>query len=208
MLGKKQYVLTLLSSVLVFFCLFALAYGYISETSNPVTTPMVVDLVEELESFGTSQEAEARILPSTRITVRLQDDQAGVIEEAHLEAASLLGLTEETLMDRFKDYELETFDEEEVRLTKVVSGMATNEVVEVAVTLKNYVLGVDGDYVCIKEEGHTEPLTRIERKATDFSSRMYSLLLKESIHISEAQKDALIQDASLLPKIMQDYSGE
>ena len=48
----------------------------------------------------------------------------------------------------------------------------------------------------------------IARKATDFSSYLYSLLLKESITITTMQKEALLKDASVLQRILQDYVGE
>ena len=208
MLEKKQYWITLLVAAIAFFILFIATY-FIVMGKNKVVIPMVGQVLEEKNSprlvVNNSLQAQ-KILPSTEILLYLQNNNKEKLETVTLNATSLLGLTKDELQERFKDFSIETFSEEEVKLFKTVA--SDSEGLEQLGEVKNYALSIEDDEVCIKEVASGRVVGHVARKATDFSSYLYSLLLKESIIITSAQKEALLKDASVLQKILQDYVGE
>lgn len=208
MLEKKQYWITLLVAAIAFFILFIATY-FIVMGRNKVVTPMAGQVLEEkniAKTLSNDKLQIAKILPSTEILLYLQTDNKEKIESVTLNATSLLGLTKDELQERFKDFSIETFNEDEVKLFKTVD--LEPEVLNQTSQVKSYALGIEGDGICIKERASGVVVGHVARKATDFSSYLYSLLLKESIVITTAQKEALLKDASVLQKILQDYVGE
>lgn len=208
MLERKQYWITLLVAAIAFFILFIATYFIVMER-NKVVVPMAGQVVEEKNTpklVADEQLQVEKILPSTEILLYLQTSNEEKLEGVTLNATSLLGLTKDELQDRFKDFSIETFSEEEVRLFKTIA--LESQVLAQSGEIKNYALGIEGDEVCIKEVASGRVVGHVARKATNFSSYLYSLLLKESIVITSVQKDALLKDASVLQKILQDYVGE
>ena len=207
MLEKKQYWMTLLIATVTFLILFIATY-FISMNGSKVVTPMVGQVVQ-LNTSSMEMTKEyfqiAKILPSTKISLCLKDQDKQTIESVIINADSLLGLTEEELQERFKDYSIETFNEEEVMLSRTIQ-MA--EVMTQTNAVRSYTLGIDGEKVCIREVGTGNIVGHVARRATDFSSYIYSLLLKGTITITEVQKETLLNDPSVLQKILQDYVGE
>ncbi|ADZ83622.1 hypothetical protein QTL86_08160 [Cellulosilyticum sp. ST5] len=209
MLEKKQYWITLLVAAIAFFILFIAAY-FIVMGRNKVVAPMAGQVVLEQQNvsktLSSNQLQITRILPSTKILLCLQTNDQEKMESVTLNATSLLGLTEQELKERFKDCSIETFNEDEVKLLKTadLDSLAFKQTSEA----RSYALGVEGDEICIKEVVTGVVVGHIARKATDFSSYLYSLLLKESITITTMQKEALLKDASVLQRILQDYVGE
>ncbi len=207
MLEKKQYWMTLLIATITFLILFIATY-FISMNGSKVVTPMVGQVVQ-LNTSSMEMTKEyiqiAKILPSTKISLCLKDEDKQTIESVIINADSLLGLTEEELQERFKDYSIETFNEEEVMLSRTIQ-MA--EVMTQTNAVRSYTLGIDGEKVCIREVGTGNIVGHVARRATDFSSYIYSLLLKGTITITEVQKETLLNDPSVLQKILQDYVGE
>ena len=207
MLEKKQYWMTLLIATITFLILFIATY-FISMNGSKVVTPMVGQVVQlNTSSMEMTKERFqiAKILPSTKISLCLKDEDKQTIESIIINADSLLGLTEEEIQERFKDYSIETFNEEEVMLSRTIQ-MA--EVMTQTNAVRSYTLGIDGEKVCIREVGTGNIVGHVARRATDFSSYIYSLLLKGTITITEVQKETLLNDPSVLQKILQDYVGE
>ena len=207
MLEKKQYWMTLLIATVTFLILFIATY-FISMNGSKVVTPMVGQVVQ-LNTSSMEMTKEyfqiAKILPSTKISLCLKDQDKQTVESVIINADSLLGLTEEELQERFKDYCIETFNEEEVMLSRTIQ-MA--EVMTQTNAVRSYTLGIDGEKVCIREVGTGNIVGHVARRATDFSSYIYSLLLKGTITITEVQKETLLNDPSVLQKILQDYVSE
>ena len=207
MLEKKQYWMTLLLAAVAFFILFIATY-FISANGSKAATLMAGQVTEAkiTSTLTADQQLQiTKIVPSTKILLCLENDAKEDIESVTLNANSLLGLTEEELQARFKEYSVETFSEDEVKLVKTVD---RDELAVEVNAVKNYALGIEGEELCIKEVGTGTIVGHIARKATDFSSYLYSLFLKESITITEVQKESLLKDPSVLQRILQDYVGE
>lgn len=202
MLSKKQYGLTLLVAVVVFFMMLALTSWYFSRPnwtgrSRQVDTKMQTEIIEEKEL-----PKEVTILPQTRITLKIEDRTTHKEVKTNIDADSLLGLSKEELAERFDDYTIEVFSEKEVCLTKSI---ASEEI-----TMPNtvYVLGILGDNICIKEKDSTARPVKIDYGVKHLSSYIYSMILNEEIEITKEQKEALLLNPNSLQKILQDYVGE
>lgn len=198
MLTKKQYVVTLGIAVLLFFICFIVTYRYYSHQGSlgqQANTLQKVDIAQV-------QEEEITIAPHTKITLKVQDTTTNKEHKTNIDAKSLLGLTEEEVAERFEDYTVEAFSEKEVLLKKEIASQA------LTAQTATYVLGVLGDYVCIKEKDSTKRPIQIDYPVRQLSGYMYSMLLNEEIVITNKQKEALLVSPTGLQRILQDYVGE
>ncbi len=207
MLNKKQYWYTLLVAVVVFFSVFIITYFYMEghawHIESGESTQMTQTTQTETSQGASDSSDEVAILPHTRVTLRMQDTRTHQQSQTRLESRSLLGLTKDQLQEQFKDYMIETFNEKEVTLVKNYHSEV--EAYDEEVT---YVLGVEGNYVCIKEKDTNKRPVKIDYEINHFSKYIYSLLLNEEIVITSAQKEALLLNPSTLQKILQGYAGE
>lgn len=201
MLSKKQYWYTLLAAIIIFFVIFLVSYFY--TMGHVWRTESESDVIASREENVAASPVETTILPQTKIILKAEDTRTHKQSEARIDSSSLLGLTEEELQEEFKDYTIETFNEKEVTIVKNYSSEVMPE--DDSVT---YVLGVDGNYVCIKEKGTTKRPVKIDYEINHLSRYIYSLLLNEEIIITSAQKEALLLNPSTLQKILQGYVGE
>ena len=204
MLSKKQYLYTLMIAIVIFFLFFAMTYYYMKEHSwvQPSETQDIERQVGGL-TIESPIDEKVTILPQTQITLKTQDTATHKQNQIKLNANSLLGLTEEALQEQFKEYTIEAFSEKEVTLVKRFSSYTSQAVDDVT-----YVLGVEGNYVCIKEKDTMKRPVKIDYEINHFSKYIYSLLLNEEIIITNAQKEALLLNPSTLQKILQGYIGE
>lgn len=204
MLSKKQYLYTLMIAIVIFFAFFAMTYYYMKEHSwvEPSETQDIERQVGGLIIESPIDE-KVTILPQTQITLKTQDATTHKQDQTKLNSNSLLGLTEEALQEQFKEYTIEAFNEKEVTLVKRFSSHTSQAVDDIT-----YVLGVEGNYVCIKEKDTVKRPVKIDYEINHFSKYIYSLLLNEEIVITSAQKEALLLNPSTLQKILQGYIGE
>jgi len=204
MLNKKQYLYTLIIAIIIFFVFFAITYFYTKEHSwvMPSETQDAVRQVGGL-IVDTPRDEKVTILPQTQITLKTHDTTTHKQNQTKVDANTLLGLTEEALQEQFKEYTIEAFNEKEVTLVKRFSSDTSSVIDEVT-----YVLGVEGNYVCIKEKDTMKRPVKIDYEINHFSKYIYSLLLNEEIEITSAQKEALLLNPSTLQKILQGYTGE
>lgn len=201
MLSKKQYWYTLITAIVIFFVIFLISYFY---TMGHVWQAEPKDEVAaSREESQLPTPSEVTILPQTKITLKAEDVRTHKQSEARIDSSSLMGLTEEELQEEFKDYTIETFNEKEVTLVKNYSSEVPSED-DSAI----YVLGVDGNYVCIKEKGTTKRPVKVDYEINHLSKYVYSLLLNEEIVITSAQKEALMLNPNTIQKILQGYVGE
>ena len=203
MLTKKQYLYTLLAAVIVFGLVFISTYFYMKATSWQVDVAEQTPNVVGEEITASVSKDEVYILPQTKIILKNQNVKNKSVSETKLDSKSLLGLNKEELASRFPDYTINTFNEREVVLSKHIEQTTMNEESQII-----YVLGVDEQYVCIKEKGTTKRPVKIDYEITHFSKYIYSLLLNEEIEITSAQKEALLLNPSTLQGILQGYVGE
>lgn len=204
MLSRKQYLYTLIIAIVIFFIFFAITYYYTKEHSW-VMPNETQDAVRQMSKVAVDIPIEEKvtILPQTRITLKTHDMTTHKQNQIKLDANTLLGFTEEALQEQFKDYTIEAFNEKEVTLVKHFSSHTSSGTDEVI-----YVLGVEGNYVCIKEKDTMKRPVKIDYEINHFSKYIYSLLLNEEIVITSAQKEALLLNPSTLQKILQGYTGE
>ena len=203
MLNKKQYVYTLLIAIIIFFVLFIVTYQYTKNHSWVKPSETQGSMSQMRESMATLPiEEKLKILPQTRIVLKTRDLRTRKEDETQVEANTLLGFTEEALQEQFKDYTIEAFNEKEVSLVKQFRS-ETDEGKQAT-----YVLGVEGNYVCIKEKDSMKRPVKIDYEIHHFSKYIYSLLLNEEIVITSTQKEALLLNPSTLQKILQGYTGE
>lgn len=204
MLSKKQYLYTLMIAIIIFFVFFAMTYYYTKEHTwtKPSEMQDTLGQVSGLVSNALIEE-KVTIVPQTQITLKTHDIRTHKQDQTKLDPNTLLGITEEALQEQFKEYTIEAFNEKEVTLVKRFSSEISPVVDEVV-----YVLGVDGNYVCIKEKDSMKRPVKIDYQIHHFSKYVYSLLLNEEIVITSAQKEALLLNPSTLQKILQGYTSE
>ncbi len=204
MLSKKQYLYTLIIAIVIFFVFFAITYYYTKEHSW-IMPNKAQNTVRQASKVTVDMyiEEKVTILPQTRITLKTHDATTHKQNQTKLDANTLLGLTEESLQEQFKDYTIEAFNEKEVTLVKHFSSDTSSVLDKVT-----YVLGVEGNYVCIKEKDTMKRPVKIDYEINHFSRYIYSLLLNEEILITSAQKEALLLNPNTLQKILQGYTGE
>lgn len=204
MLNKKQYWHTLLVAIVVFFIVFTITYFYTKGHAWHIESGESTQMTqtETLQVVPKSVQ-EVTILPQTKVTLKMEDTRTHQQSQTRLESRSLLGLTKNDLQEQFKDYTIETFNEKEVTLVK--NYCSEVEVHDEEVT---YVLGVEGNYVCIKERDTNRRPIKIDYEINHFSKYIYSLLLNEEIVITSAQKEALLLNPSTIQKILQGYVGK
>lgn len=203
MLSRKQYLYTLLAAIIAFGVAFVIAYFYMKENSWQVETKNQTASISTKEVTATGNKEEVCILPQTKVILKNQNMKNKSISETKLDARTLLGLNQEEVEKRFEEYTIETFNEKEVTLVKNIEQPITEQEEEVV-----YVLGVENQYVCIKEKGTSKRPVKIDYEVTHFSKYIYSLLLNEEIEITSAQKEALLLNPSALQRILQGYVGE
>lgn len=204
MLNKKQYWYTLLAAVVVFFSVFIITYFYMEGHAWHIESGESTQIIQTETPQTTSKSThEVAILPQTKVMLKIEDTRTHQQSQTRLESGSLLGLTKDELQEQFKDYTIETFNEKEVTLVKNY-----HSEVEAYDEENTYVLGVEGNYVCIKEKGTNKRPVKVDYEINHFSKYIYSLLLNEEIVITSAQKEALLLNPSTLQKILQGYVGE
>jgi len=203
MLKKKQYLMTLLIGILLFFILFFIGYYYMKNTAllTEKVSSHVVSRNEKSKDVlaKTEMTEEETVQLDTRIHLLIVDENDNTIEDKNIDPLTLLGLSELELQDKFKGYEMVAFNEREVALKKTVA--PTNKQFQ-------YTLGIQDDLLCIVENGETKHYTKLNLLATQFSRRIYSLLLKEQIKISLVQKDELLSNPAYIEEILQSFEEE
>ncbi len=210
MLNKKQYFITLGASVVVFFIIYIVSYYISFNTNDSIILPTQKVVIDKDKSkLANSPKVqnnieEVSIVPSTKVTLELKDINNNQIQSVVLDPATLLGHTKEAIQDRFTNYVVETFSEDEVTLVKTLKLETAN------IDTKNniYVLAIDNDKLCIKEKSTGIVCGYISRELSDLSSYLYSEFLKENIEITDKEKEKLLIDGSFLQIILQDYESE
>ena len=200
MFSIKQYIFTLIVAVVAFGAVFAWAYVKTTEKVAPDTTQTKKVTLAETPDEILASPSVPTILPHTKITLITEDMRTHKRNEAKISPSTLLGLTQEEVADEFSDYTVEAFNEKEVRLIK---NYESEEIADLH--NKKYILGVDGNNVCIKDaETDTCPV-KVDYEVTHLSKYIYSMLLSEEIEITNAQKEALLLNPNTIQKILQGY---
>lgn len=202
MLKKKEYWYTLGAAALTFFLVFAICY-MVTSRQNTLNDQAgeTIDIGEVLENDKAIKQ-DLSIKPYTKVTLSIQNRGKVTLKEVAISPDALLGMTKSELENRFKNYTVQAFNEDEVKLIRIVEEEGS------APVSQSYVLGIQDHYVCIKSKDQHALIAQLEVCADHFSSYTYSLLLKESITISQDQKDALLKDAGVLEQILQNDEEE
>lgn len=203
MLSKKQYLYTLLIAIIAFLTIFTVTYFYMKENSWSIEQEEPAKQQVAKQPIIRQKPEEIYVLPQTVIHLKNQDVKHGIVRETKLDSKTLLGMTKEEVAKQFSDYTIETFNEKEVTLVKNVKETKVPKDTDTI-----YVLGVEDQYVCIKEKNTKKRPVKIDYEVSHFSKYMYSLLLNEEIEITSAQKEKLLLNPSSLQKILQGYVGE
>lgn len=205
MLDKKQYIYTLVIAILVFAIAFAITFFYMKANSWNIGKEENTELFSKipLPHAQALEEKEVCILPQTQITLKNECKNQKYSNETRISNFGLLGLNQQEIEKRFHDYKVELFSEKQVVLVKQVEATPLNQS-----DGTTYVLGVEDQYVCIKEKDSNKRPVKMDYEVNHFSKYIYSLLLNEEIEITPAQKEALLLKPSKLQSILQGYMGE
>lgn len=202
MLNKKQFVTLLVGGAIVFFITFGLffAYFYYQGIKEPLVEKESIEasvtLIDEKPSLGTIIE-EAVILPTTKISLQLVDDQYRKITEKEVTSYPLVGVTKEELQRRFVDCKILQFDVNEVILQKQF--ISKNEV-------KSYSLVIQEGMLGILEKGNGSQFISLNLPEESFSSADLVLFEGQGLPISLKQKIQLQQEPYYIEQILQNYS--
>lgn len=202
MLSKKEYKYTLLAAITIFFVMLLTTSFYFGQKGDRDSSVEVEGLIQEQPTLQVARNKEVVIMPQTKITIKLKDLTTKKEEKTILDPTALLGFNQQQIKEQFDDYTIETFSEKEVCLSRDITSTS------IANKDETYVLGVEGDEVCIKDKALESRPVKIDYKINHLSSYIYSILLNEEIEITKEQKEALLLNPSTLQKILQDYVGE
>lgn len=205
MLSKKQYIYTLVIAIVFFCVVFVGCYVYMKNHSWHIEEEGNTELLFKIPYTEVVPEKEICILPQTKITLKNECKNQKFSNETRISTFGLLGLNQEELEKRFEDYTVETFSEKQVVLVKQVEPLPPSTAKSKEWT---YVLGVEDQYVCIKEKDSNNRPVKMDYEVSHFSKYVYSLLLNEEIEITQAQKEMLLLKPSKLQSILQGYMGE
>ena len=205
MLSKKHYIYTLVIAIVFFCVVFIGCYVYMKNHSWHIGEEDNTELLSNVPFTEMVPKKEICILPQTRITLKNECKNQKFSNETRISTFGLLGLTQEELEKRFEDYTVETFNEKQVILVKQVEQLPNAKIKHEE---KTYVLGVEGQYVCIKEKDSNNRPVKMDYEVSHFSKYVYSLLLNEEIEITRAQKETLLLKPSRLQSILQGYMDE
>ena len=201
MFTKKQFITLLTVAAFVFIIIatacFQLAYR--KGISDPIVNPDAV-----IETFDPEEpivevetEEDGRILPTTKITAKLLDQEGYIVEEQALNTLSLLSKTMGEVQALFKDYQIEKFTPEEVILTR------QTYIIKEA---PSFALGIENNQIGIVVEGKTPSFINLGLSTRDFSKRTVELISNQSIQLTIEQKRKLEKDAYYIEEILQNYS--
>ncbi len=205
MLSKKQYIYTLIIAILVFCIVFIGCYVYMKTHSWHIGEEEDTELLSKIPYTEVIPEKEICILPQTKITLKNECKNQKFSHETRISTFGLLGLNQKEIEKRFEDYTVETFSEKQVVLVKQVEQLPASKTNPQG---KTYVLGVEDQYVCIKEKDSNNRPVKMDYEVSHFSKYVYSLLLNEEVEITQAQKEMLLLKPSKLQSILQGYMGE
>lgn len=205
MLSKKQYIYTLVIATVVFCVVFAGCYVYMKTHSWHIEEEENTELLSKIPYTEVVPEKEICILPQTKITLKNKCKNQKFSNETRISTFGLLGLNQKEIEKRFEDYTVETFSEKQVVLVKQVEPLPPSTAKSKE---RTYVLGVEDQYVCIKEKDSNNRPVKMDYEVSHFSKYVYSLLLNEEIEITQAQKEMLLLKPSKLQSILQGYMGE
>lgn len=203
MLKRKQYLLTLFIGIVLFFVLFLTTYYYMvgQAKTSEVSKGKAIDKDEQsVDVIATAVfEEELTVQPDTDIRLVVVDEADRTIENKKIDPLILVGFNQSDLEKKFEGYEIMVFDEKNVTLKKMI--VHEDKPVE-------YTLGIEDDFVCIVEKGDSKTSIKLDLLAHYFSRNTYSLLLKQQIPISAAQKEELLKNPYYIDKILQSYEEE
>lgn len=201
MFTKKQFITLLTVATFVFIIIATVCFqlAYRKGISDPIVNPNAV-----IETFDPEEpivevetEESSRILPTTKITAKLLDQEGYIIEEQSLNTLSLLSKNMEEVQALFKDYRIEKFTPEEVILTR------QTYIVKEA---PSFSLGIEQNQIGIIVGGRTPSFINLGLNTRDFSARTIELISNQSIQLTIEQKRKLEKDAYYIEEILQNYS--
>lgn len=202
MLKRKQYYFSLLIGAVAFLLFFIGAYLIVSlQMPKPEAGTAVTKNEQSTNTLVEVKEEVPRIEIYTKITVQTVDEGHKVVDKVIIPATTLLGMDEQNIRRRFEGYEILKFNEKEVTLQKEVKSFEGNGEM-------TYKLGINSaGSVCIMEEGNTESFVDLGiAAATKYSPETYSMLVQGKIQVSEAKREALLQNPNELDKILEAYA--
>lgn len=203
MLDKRSYTRMLMVAVIVFFITFIVSFAFMLFTDTQAVGDKPTSISnKEKQTLPVSAQTiidEPCIKAYTRIMVSVIDETGKRMDTKLIDPKTLLGCTKQDVLDKFKGYEVERFDEEEVFLKKYTKSLSV---------FPTYVLGIKENKICIIEQTDQRNYIPLPLVATDYSKQTYSRLLKQDIVVSEAEKQKLIQEPNYIDSILQSYDQE
>lgn len=188
---------------IVFLAIFTLTYIYTATHMESIVPESEPGYEEQLRKdreeivAEVSNLAEESILPSTKITMRIFDQQGNLVSEEPIESSSLLGLNRTEIQKVFDKYKITQFDTREVAIEKT-------EYVEPKPL--EYKLGIDQGEIGIITEGDEPVFSSLGLSTKEFSKHTNLLFVNEMIHITPAQKKNLEKDPNYIEYILQNLS--
>lgn len=204
MLTKKQYISMLIAASIVFLAIFGIAYIYTINHVEPIPIEKEDELYSENEiDLDTQSIAEVSniqnvtILPSTKVEMRILDQDNNIISQEIIPTTSLLGLSQNEVKNLFKEYEIIYFNPDQVLLEKT-RYIEPKE--------PEYKLGIENGEIGIITLSDQREFTSLGIAVKDFSKRTHMLLMNEMISLKPAQKEELQKDPYYIEYILQNYS--
>lgn len=195
MLKKKQYWLSLLMGVGVFFLFFGLAYWYMASQLKVEQKEIDQEASIQVMASPMVEEVKLCIQPQTKVTLMLMNAQHKLQEKIDLEVSSVLGWSEEEVQESFEGYEITRFDAKEVVMVKYAEAEELSEEAD-----SNYLLIDEDGRLCIENLKTRE---KVYIEFDDLSSDEWTFLSTNKIRISDEMKAKIMIDPSTLQKLLQ-----
>lgn len=203
MFTKKQFITLLGIAVGIFLIFFTVFYtvsyrkGLEESIVNPEALVETFEGVPDLDEESGEVEDGTFIKPDTVVTLKVIDQNDIVVDEQEINSLSLLGKTSEDLLELFKGYELDSFTDQEVSLTKRIYGVSE---------APTYKLGVKDDEIGILVGGNQPSFISLRLYTKDFSVHTVEMLKEQAISLTIEQKNRLEKDAYYIEEILQNYN--
>lgn len=190
-------------AIALFIYLFYVSIGPNTIVEEPLSDPIMVseELAQEEpqiieESETTMTQGGVKIQASTDVTFEIVDQFGLSTKIDRYNGMNWLGYTKLQMSQLFPDYVMTEFEKSQVTLTRVMERKVE----------PNYVLSTQGNniVICTEKDGHKMYYKETGLGQHDFSEKL-GKALEKGIPITPEEKDAILENADELYKILQEY---
>lgn len=196
MFTKNQYRLLIISAMGVFFTIALIIYSFYMRAMPPGNHIAISEEPSPVEKQVVMSQEELKIKADTRVVFEIVDQFGRISKTDTYRGVNWLGYTKVQFGQIFDDYLIKEYTEDQVTLTRVI-----HRPVE-----PSYVLTTqDGNIIISTQSNGLKTFYKETGLEEHDFSEILGRVLEKGIPISSEQKDAILENADELYKILQEY---